>query len=106
MEAPPDVLPEKEIPDTDYVTTMYWRHFMELQTERPLGAMGGAGAIPWSSIDRYAVRFGYDEEGYLDFLDIMRFLDGLWLKDMKRKQEKEQEKKKAAPKNKPSPRRR
>jgi hypothetical protein len=104
MEPPPDALPEKEMPEIDGVAAMYWQHFSELQTERPLGAMGGAGSIPWSSIDRYAERFGYDEEGYLDFLEIIRFLDGLWLKNMQDKQEKEKRKKPA--KSSPSPRRR
>ena len=106
MEPPPDALPEVEMPDVDAVEMMYWNHFGELQTERPLGAMGGAGPIPWTSIDRYAERFGFAEEGYADFLEIIRFLDGLWLKNMSEKQEKERKKKPA--KNSPpsKPRRR
>ena len=96
MEPPPEVLTDKEEPFLDEVEMLYWKHFQELQTERPLGAMGGAGAIPWSSIDRYAERHGFLEEGYLQFMEIMRHLDELWLNMMHEKQEKEKAKSKSS----------
>ena len=95
MEPPPDTIPDKEYPELDPLELVYWNHFQELQSERPLGAMGGAGSIPWSSIDRYAERFGFTGDHYLQFLNIMRFLDGLWLKMIHDKHEKEKAKKPA-----------
>ena len=106
MEPPPDALPDKEMPYLDEVETMYWQHFQELQSERPLGGMGGAGAIPWSSIDRYAERFGFIGDAYMQFVSIIRFLDNLWLKAMHDKQEKEKAKNKSKPKSNSRPARR
>lgn len=77
---------------------MYWYAFQELQSERPLGAMGGAGAIPWSCIDRYAERHGFIEGGYLQFHRIIRFLDNKWLAMMHEQQEKERKKSKSTSK--------
>lgn len=36
----------------------YLGAFWMLSTERPLGAFGGAGRIPFSALDRWAARFG------------------------------------------------
>ena len=97
LEPPPEMLPDKEEPDPDAVVLMYWNAFQRLQTERPLGGMGGAGSIPWSAIDRYAEKHGYVEGGYYDFHDIMMFLDNKWLKMQSDKQEKERKKSKSKP---------
>lgn len=94
MEVPSHLLTDREMPILDEVEMMYWNHFQELQSERPIGGMGGAGAIPWSSIDRYAERFGFLGEGYRDFLSVIRFLDNKWLSMMHEKQEKEKAKNK------------
>lgn len=98
LEPPPDVLPDKEEPDVDAVVLMYWNAFQELQSERPIGGMGGAGSIPWTAIDRYADRHGYVEGGYYDFHELMRFLDNKWLKMQSDKMEKEKKKSKSKPK--------
>lgn len=106
MEPPPDALSTKEEPDLGPVEMMYWSHFQELQSERQIGSMGGASAIPWSSIDRYAERHGFLEYGYNQFFAIMRFLDNQWLTMMHEKQEKEKNKKASKPKSQPRSRRR
>jgi hypothetical protein len=40
----------------------YWAAWHSLATERPFGAMGGAGRIPWSAIDRYADKSGFETD--------------------------------------------
>jgi hypothetical protein len=83
------------MPDLDEVASLHWSHFTELQSERPMGGMGGAGPIPESRIYDYAIRHGFGGEGYLNFHRIMRFLDNRWLKMVSDKQEKESKKSKA-----------
>ncbi|HEX4302830.1 MAG TPA: hypothetical protein VHZ78_08550 [Rhizomicrobium sp.] len=53
-----------EIPDDAELTDVaseYWDAWHLLTTDRPLLAMGGAGRIPWSSIERYAARNGVED---------------------------------------------
>jgi hypothetical protein len=101
LEPPPEMLPATEEPDADAVVLMYWNAFQELQSERPLGGMGGAGSIPWTAIDRYAERHGHIDEGYYTFIELMRFLDNKWLKMQSDKQKKERRESKAKSKSKP-----
>lgn len=42
--------------------------FSDLSTDRPFSAMGGAGPIPWSAIDRYAARHEIDDPDDFDRL--------------------------------------
>jgi hypothetical protein len=39
----------------------YWVAWHNLTADRPLGALGGAGRIPWSAIDRYAERNHFED---------------------------------------------
>lgn len=50
--------------------------YEEVSTDRQIGGMGGQGAIPFSSIDRYAEREQFDQEEYRTFRRLVRDLDG------------------------------
>lgn len=55
----------------------YYVAFWELSTTRQSGF--GAGPIPWDSIDRYAVREGYEGDDYHDLVDFTRAMDQTFL---------------------------
>ncbi|HEX2554252.1 MAG TPA: hypothetical protein VHL98_11150 [Microvirga sp.] len=57
-----------------------WDAFNDLSSDRPFGAMGGAGRIPWSSIDRYAARHGIDDPDAFDrFKRLLGAMDRAYL---------------------------
>lgn len=62
--APPQVLVEQ--PKLPVGLLMYLEAFYELDTERSHGM--SLTRIPWSSIIRYADRYGYDEDEMLFFI--------------------------------------
>lgn len=67
----------------------YLEAFWDLTSDRQLGAMGGAGSIPFTAIDRYAARHDIDEPAAFDRLRvIMRALDAEYLKWLGEKQKK------------------
>lgn len=67
---PPDVLPECE-----FVFSAFW----ELSTDRPVGM--GIGAIPWSSINSFAVRHGIEQiDDFEQFSFLIRAIDAEYLK--------------------------
>lgn len=47
--------------ELSHVAFSYWSAWHILSADRPLGAMGGAGRIPFSSIDRYAEKNLFDD---------------------------------------------
>lgn len=52
-----------------------------MSSDRPFGALGGAGAIPFSSIDRYAARYGIEDLDEFDrFRRMIRAQDRAYLK--------------------------
>ncbi len=60
--------------------------FNDLSSDRPLGAMGGAGPIPWTAIDRYADRHGLDDPDVFDeFRRLIRAQDRVYLDDVAEK---------------------
>lgn len=60
--------------------TLYSDAFAQLTTDRPLGALGGAGAIPWSALDRYAARHGIDDlDEFERFQRMIRAQDRVYL---------------------------
>lgn len=64
----------------------YLNAFWELSTDRPIGM--AAGAIPFTSIDRYAARFGVDDpDEFQSLLRAIRACDGAWLDYQRSKQE-------------------
>ncbi|WP_316234670.1 hypothetical protein [Bradyrhizobium sp. SZCCHNR1020] len=50
-----------------------WRAFAELRTDRPVGL--DLGAIPWSSIDAFAIRHGIAGDEFERFCRLIRALD-------------------------------
>lgn len=61
----------------------YSSAFSQLSTERPLGAMGGCGAVPWSAIDRFAARYGIDDLDMFErFERLIRAQDRVYLADV------------------------
>lgn len=63
--------------------------FSELSSDRPLGALGGVGPIPWSSLERYAARFEIEDlDEFERFARLIRAQDRVYLADMAEKQKK------------------
>ncbi|WP_232629164.1 phage tail assembly chaperone [Methylobacterium sp. Leaf118] len=61
----------------------YSEAFADLSADRQLGAMGGAGQVPWSSIDRYADRYEIDDLDDFDrFRRMIRAQDRIYLEHM------------------------
>lgn len=54
-----------------------WDAFWALSTDRPIGM--AQGAIPWTSIDRYAARYGINDDEFDRFHDLIRALDAAFL---------------------------
>jgi hypothetical protein len=54
-----------------------WNAFGQLTTDRPVGVT--RGAIPWGSIDRYAARYGIEDDDFDDFVQLIRAMDAVWL---------------------------
>jgi len=61
-----------------------WEAFAQLSTDRPVGL--SRGAIPWSSIDRYAARHGIDGDDFNRFCALIRAMDAAYLTYFKDKQ--------------------
>ena len=61
-----------------------WEAFAQLSTDRPVGL--ARGAIPWSSIDRYAARHGIDGDDFNRFCALIRAMDAAYLAYFKDKQ--------------------
>lgn len=41
--------------------------------------MGGVGPIAWMAVDRYAERYGLDDDAYERFVALIREMDGTYL---------------------------
>lgn len=68
-------LPEKiaNAPTIRQGLEVYYVAFWELSTCRPIGM--GVGQIPWTAIDQYAARQGWEGERYEDLVDFTRAMD-------------------------------
>ncbi|MDP4024462.1 hypothetical protein Q8W71_17695 [Methylobacterium sp. NEAU 140] len=63
--------------------------FSELSTDRPIGAMGGCGPIPWTAIAGYAERYGLDDlDEFERFGRLIRAQDRIYLADVAKKLER------------------
>ncbi len=71
-----------ERPDLFPGLALYWRAFNELSTDRPLGAMGGRGPIPWTAISEWARRHHLPDGEFDDFVTLVRAADNAWLTEM------------------------
>lgn len=56
----------------------YYEAYQRLSTCRQYH-MGGAGPIPWTAIDQYAIRYRYYGEDYDALLHFVEVLDGVYL---------------------------
>jgi hypothetical protein len=66
-------------PEIEPYLRFVWDAFWELGCDRPIG-FGALGAIPFSSVDRYARRFGIDDsDQFSRFLHLIRQLDAKYL---------------------------
>ena len=82
MEADPTFTPAfmLERPDLWPHLALYSEAFAQLTTDRPLGALGGVGSIPWSALDRYAARHGIDDPDEFErFQKLIRAQDRAYL---------------------------
>ena len=64
-----------------------WRAFRAISSDRQIG-FGGAGPIQFSSLDRYATRYGIDGIDEFDrFASLIRAMDGAFLERVNRNKE-------------------
>lgn len=63
----------------------YWSAWHRLTHDRQLGAMGGAGRIPWSSIDVYADKHGFDADLLSRMMWAMDDVYLVWLGEQQKK---------------------
>ncbi|CAN2532530.1 hypothetical+protein [Methylocapsa aurea] len=74
---PKALLDRPEIPEH---LVSVWRAFWSLTGDRPLGALGGVGRIPFTSIDAYAARFrSGDLDDFERFETLLRRIDEAYL---------------------------
>lgn len=70
-----------------YQAHFYLTAFLELNTTRQYGAMGGISSIPWDKVMYYADRLGLDDESARHFWLIIRDVDFLYVKEFNKKHE-------------------
>lgn len=76
-------------PEIEMQLQPFWEAFSELSTDRPIDGMGGAGAIPFSAIDRYADRYGFGQADEFErFRALIRAMDAAYLKARGERREK------------------
>lgn len=69
-------------PEIEPHLRLAWGAFWSLSGDRPVGAMGGCGAIPFTSIDRYAARYGIEDADDFDrFHTLIRRMDAAFIAD-------------------------
>lgn len=70
-------------PDVMYGSEVYIEAFWSLSTDRPVGF--SIGMIPFSSIDRYATRYGFDSVEEFSILEyVIRRMDQVYLEAKQR----------------------
>ncbi len=87
MEADPEFQPAfmLERPELPEHLALYSEAFRDLASTRQLGALGGAGEIPWTAIDRYAQRYGLDFDGFERLRWAIGIQDGVYLEHLAQK---------------------
>lgn len=66
---------------------MYYEAFTELSTCRPMGM--SIGPIPWTAIDQYGLRHGFEADGFEYLVRMVRALDDAFLAYSQRKAKEE-----------------
>lgn len=78
---PPKALARR--PTIDESLRLLWNAFWELTGDRPYGALGLPGAIPFTAIDRYAARYGFDDKDeFARFHQLIRRMDAAFIAQM------------------------
>ncbi len=78
-------------PEVDDGLDWYLAAFWDLTHDRQMGAMGGAGGIPWTAIDRYADRHEIDD--FDTFKTVLKALDSVYLEHVGEKMKTKPDKK-------------
>jgi hypothetical protein len=69
-----------EKPEIEEHLVFVWNAFWAISSDRPIGAMGGIGSIPFAAIDRYASRYGIDGRDEFDrFHTLIKRLDAVFI---------------------------
>ncbi|WP_449395589.1 phage tail assembly chaperone [Devosia riboflavina] len=75
MDDPPDQWPPDLLPGADELLKAFW----ELCSDRPVGV--SAAAIPFTAIDRWAARNGFDDpDDFASLTAAIRAMDGEWVR--------------------------
>lgn len=83
-------------PEINAGLSWYLGAFWDLTSDRHIGAMGGTGSIPFTSLDRYASRYEIDGVDAFDrFRVILKALDAEYLKWLGEKQKPDKPTKRA-----------
>lgn len=76
--------------DPDEALRFVWDAFWNLSTDRQVGF--ATGPIPWTAVDRYAVRHHIDDaDAFERFHSLLRSMDGAYLEHLEREREKERQ---------------
>lgn len=67
---------------------MYYEAFTELSTCRPVGM--GIGPVPWTAIDGYGRRYGFEGDGFVYLVRMVRALDDAFLAHSRAKAKEEE----------------
>lgn len=78
---------------------MYRQAWQDLRYDRTFGAMGGEFPLPFSSIDRYAKRYGIAGRAFDILHELLYALDGVHLEIVAEKQKEEEARRKAESKH-------
>ena len=69
-------------PEIEPGAALYLDAFWDLSGDRQIGAMGGAGRIPFLARDRWAQRQGLDDDAFEMLSHVLRALDDVYLKHL------------------------
>lgn len=76
---PPDVM--RDAPELPADLLPFWQAYDELSTCRQFAGMSGVPMpIPWTAIDKYAIRHRYAGDEYDDLVSIVRAVDDAFRK--------------------------
>ena len=77
-------------PEISEYLAFEWQAFDDLGRDRPIGF--SIGPIPWSSIERYAVRHSMGDDEFERFQNVIYAMDAVYLEHHRNKAEQEKAK--------------
>jgi hypothetical protein len=78
---------------------VFWKAWITLGTTRPVSGMGGLTTIPWTAVDRYAIRHEITGQAFEDFWFIIQVIDRAFIDESSTCQREREEQ---AKRNKPN----